>query len=251
VRQSNCPVEEGEPLEFLCYCLEKAWRLRLWTHDPGSTSWVDAKLKAVWEGFPHLTPDPRQVEPGLWLFESTCLEHATEADPLIEVHLRWDGPLAEASVTLDGKETRLDNRVDADPDPQVGDLLRVATQEETLELALRWFIALGHLGCREPEELALWGKLTTTTAFIVVDTKAWVEANTPLPDVAEGDDHLAVFVAFVGWSNLMERATNSVAARYQPACLGTGWYAEEPSRILISVGRVTESSSECDNLDFR
>ncbi len=221
-------------MEFICCCAGKTWRLQLWTHDPESTQWLSAAFEA--DDVP--LPVARQVEPRLWVFEDPHRSLATDADPLIEVHLHWDGPHAEAWVTLEGQETRLDNRVFAVPDPELNGLVRVATPEETLDLALRWFIAHEHLGCREPEELVLWGRLTTATSYVVDDVAAWVSAGTPLPGIVQGMPGLAVFVARTGTFSGLQEALDSVQARYDPEFLGQGVYGEELVRMLLAVGRV-------------
>jgi hypothetical protein len=172
------------------------------------------------------------------LFESEDREHATDADPVIDVHFWQDGPHAEAWVTLDGLETRLDNRASPSPDPVLGDLVRVATPEETLELALRWFIAHEHLGCREPEELCMWGEMTTATAYVVNDVKGWLKAGTPLPGAATGTQGLAVFIARMGTFSDVQPAMDSIEARYHPEVMGQGVYSGDEPRLLLAVGRV-------------
>jgi hypothetical protein len=184
-------------------------------------------------------PAPRQVEPDLWLFEDALhREHATAADPVLDVHLHRDGPHAEAWVTLDGLETRLDNRAAAVPYPALGDLVRVATPEEALELALRWFLAHEHLGCREPDELCMWGKLTTATAYVVGDVKGWLKTGTPLPGAAPGTTGLAVFLARMGTFSDVQAAMDSIEARYHPEVIGQGVYSGEEPRMLVAVGRI-------------
>jgi hypothetical protein len=224
-------------VEFTCHCTGKAWRLRFWAHDAKSAEWLPAMFEIAVQPL----PVARQVEPDLWLFESHHREHATDADPVIEVHLGQDGPHAEAWVTLDGLETRLDNRAIADP--AVGDLARVATADETLELALRWFLAHEHLGCREPEELYLWSKATVATAYAVDDVKGWLEAGTPLPGVQDGTLGLAVFIARMGTFSDVQAAMNSIEARYHPEVIGQGVYSGDDPRMLVAVGRTSDGEN--------
>lgn len=220
-------------MEFTCHCTGKAWRLRLWAHDPVSARWLPTMFEAAGQPL----PVARLVEPGLWLFEDALhREHATDADPVIDVHLRQDGPHAEAWVTLDSLETRLDNQAGPGPDPIVGDLVRVATPEETLELALRWFIAHEHLGCREPEELCLWGKLTTATAYAVNDVKGWLTAGTPLPGA--GTPGLAVFIARMGTFSDVQAAMDCIEGRHHPEVIGQGVYGGDEPRMLVAVAQV-------------
>ncbi len=124
------------------------------------------------------------------------------------------------------------------PDPAVGDLVRVATPEETLELGLRWFIAHEHLGCREPEELWMWGKLTTATAYAVDDVKSWLAAGTPLAGAAPGTLGLAVFIARMGTFSDVEASMDSIEATYHPEVLGQGVYSGDEPRMLVAVGRI-------------
>jgi hypothetical protein len=225
-------------MEFICHCAAKAWRLRLMAHDLVSANWLpgmfDTSLQAL--------PEAQHVSPDLWLFEDSLREFATDTDPVIEVHLRDDGLNSEARVTLDGLETRLDNRVPAPPDPAVGDLVRVATPEETLELGLRWFIAHEHLGCREPEELWMWGKMTTATAYAVDDVKSWLAAGAPLPGAAPGTLGLAVFIARMGTFSDVEASMDSIEARYHPEVLGQGVYSGDEPRMLVAVGRIVDGA---------
>lgn len=222
-------------MEFTCHCSENSWRLRLTAHDAESGRW----LTALFEAAGQLLPAPRQIDPGMWLFEDSLhREHATDADPLLDVHLGQDGPHAEAWVTLDGNETRLDNRAPASPDATVGDLVRVASVEETLELALRWFLAHEHLGCREPEELWAWGKLTQATAYVVDDVKGWLAAGTPLPGASPETPGLAVFLARMGTFSDVQAAMDSIEARYHPEVIGQGVFGGDEPRLLMAVGRV-------------
>lgn len=224
-------------LEFTCHCTGKAWRVRLWAHDAKSAEW----LPAMFEMATQPLPAAHQVEPDLWLFESHHREHATDASPVIDVHFRQDGPHVEAWVTLDGLETRVDNRVI--PDHAVGDLVRVATPDETLELALRWFLAHEHLGCREPEELCMWGKLTTATAYTVNDVKGWLAAGTPLPGVQAGTLGLAVFIARMGTFSDVQAAMDSIEAGYHPEVVGQGVYSGDQPRLLMAVGRTSDGEN--------
>jgi hypothetical protein len=222
-------------MEFTCHCSGTSWRLRLTAHDAESARWLTAMFETAGQAL----PVPQRVEPLLWLFEDSLhREHATDADPLLDVHLRQDGPLAEAWVTLDGLETRLHNRASPSPDPVLGDLVRVATPEETLELAIRWFLAHEHLGCREPEELCMWGTLTTATAYVVDDVKGWLAARTPLPGVEPGTKGLAVFLARMGTFSDVQAAMDSIEARYHPEVIGQGVYGGDEPRMLVTVGRV-------------
>ncbi len=219
-------------MEFTCTCTGKAWRLRLTAHDAESVRCLARMFDAAGQAL----PAPQQVEPEVWLFEDT-LEHAIDADPLLDVHLRQHGPHAESWVTLDGLETRLDNHAPPGPDPVIGDLVRVATPEETLELALRWFIAHEHLGCREPEELCMWGKLTQATAYAVDDVQGWLNAGTPLPGAEPGEPVLAVFIARMGTFSDVQAALDAVESRYHPEVLGQGVFGGELPRMLVAVGR--------------
>ena len=226
-------------MKFTCTCTGKSWRLRLTAHDPASTAWLPAMFEIAGQPL----PAARQVEPGLWVFEDAASrDRATDADPMIEVHLHQDGPHAEAWATLDGLETRLDNRAPAVPDPAVGELVGVATPNETLELALRWFIAHEHLGCREPEELCMWGKLTTATAYAVNDVKGWLKAGTPLPGAAPGTQGLALFIARMGTFSDVQAAMDRIEARYHPEVIGQGVYSGDDPRMLVAVGRVLDVS---------
>lgn len=221
-------------MQFSCHCTGKAWRLRLTAHDAESAQC----LTSVFATAGQLLPAPRQVDPGLWLFESHDREYATDADPLLDVHLHQDGPHAEVWVTLDGLETRLDNRAPAVPDPLLGDLVRVATPEETLEVALRWFIAHEHLGCREPHELCMWGEMTTATAYAVDDAKKWLASGTPLPGATPGTMGLAVFLARMGTFSDLQAALDAIEARYHPEVIGQGVYSGNEPRMLVAVGRI-------------
>jgi len=211
--------------------------MRLTAHDAESARWLPLMFDDAGQ---HL-PVPQRVERNLWLFEDKNWVNATDADPLLDVHFRQHGPDAEAWVTLDGLETRLDNRAPADPDPLLGDLVRVATPDETLELALRWFLAHEHLGCRDPEELWAWGKLTTATAYAVADVKGWLTAGTPLPGAtATGTPGLAVFLARMGTFSDVQAAMDGIEARYHPEVIGQGVYGGEEARMLVAVGQVNE-----------
>jgi hypothetical protein len=230
-------------MEFPCHCTGKAWRLRLTAHDLVSAKWLRARFEAA--GRP--LPSPRQVDPGQRLFEDQQREHATDADSLLDVHLHRDGPRAEAWVILDGLETRLDNHASASSDPEVVDLVRVATPEETLELALRWFIAHEHLGCREPEELCMWGELTTATAYAIDNVRGWLAAGTPLLGVQDGTLGLAVFIARVGTFSDVQAAMDSIDARYHPEVIRQGVYSGDKPRLLMAVGRLVDTAGEGEN----
>ncbi len=224
-------------MEFTCHCTGKAWRLRLTAHDAESARWLPTAFAAAEQPL----PAPRQVEPEVWVFEDTLRrEHATEADPVIEVHLHQDGTHAEAWATLADTETRLDNRAASNPEAVVGEHIRVASPEETLELALRWFLALEHLGCREPEELWAWGKLTEATAYAVDDVTGWLKAGTPLPGAEPAEPGLAVFIARMGTFADVQAAMDTIEARYHPEVIGQGVYGGDEPRMLVAVGRLNE-----------
>ena len=221
-------------MEYLCCCSDNAWRLRIWTHDSRSTKWLQSHfLEANWE-----IPEPLELEADVWLFENTAREIATDADPVIDVHLLWEGPRGKIWATLDGKETRLDNESD---DTGGNELMRVASAEETFELGLSWFIAMNHLGCREPNEMAFWSKLTVATAYVVDDIRRWVDAKTPLVEINKAKKSWGVFVAFVGTSlRDMNEAIDSINSCYEIPHSGAGAYVCNAARVMIADGRVVE-----------
>jgi len=179
-------------MELACACLGKVWRVRKWTHDPVSTSWL--------RGHDPVLPAPRETPDGT-LFEGQR-ELATDSDPLLEVHLRCSGSIAEAWAELGGRRVQLTNRPPGLPPSTVNrlrDRVRLASVEDTFLLAERWFAAFDSIGCVNTEAEVFFAERVETTAYLVQDLEAWIADGTPLPlDV--GDD--VAFIAFSGspWS---------------------------------------------------
>lgn len=179
-------------MELACVCLGKVWRVRKWTHDPVSTAWL--------RGHDHELPAPRETPDGT-LFEGPR-ELATDSDPLLEVHLRYCGSIAEAWAELGSRTVRLTNRPPGLPPSTVNrlrDRVRLASVEETFLLAERWFAAFDSIGCVNIEAEVFFEECVETTAYRVQDLEGWIADGTPLP-LELGDD--VAFIAFSGspWS---------------------------------------------------
>jgi hypothetical protein len=199
-------------MEIVSYCSGRAWRVRLWTHDAASSEWVE-RLRDRDLGVPRgkLRGATR------WEAERSV---ATEADPLVEVHLRGgtNGSGTAAWATL-GKERTSVHAPPADARTQEA-MIRPATPEEVLRLALCWFIGWRHLGCYHPDEQAFGHRRLDATAWVIDDVDPWLERGSALPDVSgPRDESLAVFLAFEG-RDLRLEAYQRVVSALSRSCIG-------------------------------
>ena len=88
-------------MEQLRVCTGQQWRLLVMAHDAMSASWLRA--------FDADLPEPAEVEPETWAFESPR-KLASGADPLLDMHLLVRGHHARAWASFDGKEARITNK---------------------------------------------------------------------------------------------------------------------------------------------
>jgi hypothetical protein len=182
-------------MEVVSCCTGRAWRARLIVNSDNVRKIVDgyrreAGVEASWT-----------LSHGAWLLEGSRA-YASDEDPLVEVRvLESSHVLVEA--TLGGKRLSLSN-LDAghsptDPLWECGDHLRLARTEETIELALRWLLLWGRMGCEEPDSVAFWEAMTTATPFVVDAPTRWFAASAPFPYKGQMN---GAFVAYCGQVSL-------------------------------------------------
>lgn len=223
-------------MESVCVCSGHAWRVELRTDDADIREWID-RLR--------FDPDCEEAdEPtwvrreGVWLL-TRPRQYATDEDPLVDVLVERRGTAgATITGTLGARTTVVSNTngpAPSDAGWSSGDHVRLASPQETVELALRWLLGWGHLGCVDLDDFAFWETRTVSTAYVVDDVERWRADRTPLPFSGAGDD--AAFVALDITSFALAREVfESAAQRAGPdGGVGGGIYGDDRARALVAV----------------
>ena len=221
-------------MEQLCICTGQRWRLLIMAHDPVSAAWLRA--------FDADLPEPLEFQPETWAFESPR-QFATDADPLLDMHLRVHRHYASAWGSFDGRAARITNkppRFSPEEINALGDFVRVATVEQTLEIAMRWLLAWGRLGCTVPTEIAFWFDRTRATAYVVADIAGWLQAGAPLPTPRTPAGPVGVFFGVEGADirlGMQNGIADVVDERHQLDAAHIGAYiTDRPgARVLLAV----------------
>jgi hypothetical protein len=222
-------------MEQLCVCTGERWRVLIMAHEAVSAAWLkkfDADL-----------PEPLEFQPETWAFES-LRQFATDDDPLLDMHLLVRGHHARAWASFDGREARITNKAPLMLPEEInafGDLVRVATLEETLEIAMRWLLAWGRLGCTIPTEIAFWFDRTAATAYVADNIEGWLGAGAPLPIPKKPAGQVGVFFGVEGadirmsMQNDIADAVNEHHPEVDAAHVGTYVTERAGARVLLAV----------------
>jgi len=189
-------------VRFISVCHGLAWHVRLHAQDPRSRDWLIGTFQQ--DPWVRELPPPATDDHGRWLFE----EPAAEEDPgyrldgEIDIRFRCEGDIAEVIGFSSGRETTLTNRVTAGEFEARGGPVQIATVEQTLWTALRWFLNWQGLGCVHLGLMTFPGRCTRARAYHISDPSRWIDAGATLPEKTPAEE---VPVVFIG-TTLQEKA---------------------------------------------
>jgi hypothetical protein len=112
--------------------------------------------------------------------------------------------------------------------------------QQTLEIAMRWLLAWGRLGCTVPAESAFWFDRTAATAYVVDDIVGWLQAGAPLPTPGKPAGPVGVFFGIEGADirlGMQNGIADVVDDRHQHDAAHIGAYlTDRPgARVLLAV----------------
>lgn len=189
-------------MRFVSVCHGLAWHVRLHAQDPRSRDWLICMFQQ--DPWGRELPPPVTDDHVCWLFEEPAAGEDPDywLDGEIDLRFRCEGDLAEVSGSSSGRETSLTNRVTARDVEAAGWPVQIATVEQTLCTALRWFLNWQGLGCVHLGLRAFPGQFTRARAYHISDPSKWIDAGAILPEQTPAEE---VPVVFIG-STLQENA---------------------------------------------
>ena len=189
-------------MRFVSVCHGLAWHIRLHAQDLRSRDWLIGMFQQDPWGreLPLLVTDDH----GCWLFEEPAagVDPDYRLDGEIDLRFRCEGDLAEVIGSSSGRETSLSNRVTARCVEAADGLVQIATVEQTLWIALRWFLNWQGLGCVHLGLRAFPGRCTCACAYHISDPSMWIDAGAVLPELIPAGEVPVVFIE----STLQENA---------------------------------------------
>jgi hypothetical protein len=223
-------------VEYRSYFGEDVCRVRLTAHGARSKEWL-----CNFGG--DRLPAPVGLTARSWGFEGPR-RFAQDSDPLLELEVHVDGQRATVEASLQHRQCRLTNEP---PGPlrealsATGDLVRLASPEETVELAMRWFLAWDAVSGAAPTEMCFWFERTEATAFVATDLAAWLAAGGPVPLPAKLSGPVGAFfgVETNDDRQLIDAMNNGVLEkarhRLDAAYVGLFALARPAARVLLAV----------------